>query len=90
MIETKSSDIIIYQAPNGAIELKGDLDKETVCASQSQISDIFGIERSVITKHINNIFKDKEIDKKRNVQNLHIAYSDKPVKYHLPAQVLLK
>jgi death-on-curing family protein len=62
--EQKLSNIIIYQAPNGAIELKGDLNTETVWANQSQIADIFGVDRTVITKHIKNIFKDEELDEK--------------------------
>jgi len=62
--EEKISKIIIYQAKNGAIELKGDLKKETVWANQSQIAKVFQVDRTVITRHINNIFKDQELDKK--------------------------
>jgi hypothetical protein len=80
--EKKLSHTVIYQAPNGAIELKGDFDKETIWANQSQIADIFGVDRTVITKHINNILRDKEVDEKSNVQILHIANSDKPVKFY--------
>ena len=47
-----------------------------------QIARLYGKERSVITKHINNIFRDKEVDKKSNVQKLHIAGSDKPVAFY--------
>jgi len=43
---------------------------------------LFGKERSVITKHINKIFLDKEINKKSNVQKMHIANSDKPVEFY--------
>lgn len=60
----KLPNIIIYQAPNGAIELKGDFEKETIWASQSQIANIFEVDRTVISKHIKNIFKDKELDEK--------------------------
>ncbi|MDD5528344.1 MAG: virulence protein RhuM/Fic/DOC family protein [Patescibacteria group bacterium] len=52
----------VYQTKNGAIELKKDMAKETLWASQSQIAEIFNSERSVITKHIRNIFRDKELD----------------------------
>ena len=55
---------VIYQAKNGAIELRGDGNRETLWASQAQIAEVFGVERSVITKHIKNIFKDKELDEK--------------------------
>jgi len=55
--------LAIYQAKNGAIELRGDFDNETIWATQKQIAEVFGIERSVVTKHIRNIFKDKEVNK---------------------------
>ena len=54
--------IVIYQAKNGAIELRGDVSHETIWATQAQISELFNVERSVITKHINNILKSKELD----------------------------
>lgn len=56
-----SSDIVIYQAPNGAIELKGDLRKETIWANLDQISTLFGRDKSVISKHIKNILRDEEL-----------------------------
>lgn len=46
--------------------------------SQAQMAELFGRERSVLTKHVNNVFKEGELDKKSNVQILHIAGSDKP------------
>lgn len=57
-----NNQIVIYQAKSGAIELRGDFDKETMWATQAQIADLFAIERSVATKHIQNILKDKELD----------------------------
>lgn len=80
--EIKKPNIIIYQASNGAIELKGDFDKDTVWANQSQIADIFGVDQSVISRHIKNIFKDDELDHERNMQKMHIANSDKPVVFY--------
>jgi len=74
--------VVIYQAKSGAIELKGDFGNETVWATQNQIAEIFGIDRTVSTKHINNILKNKEIDGKSNVQKMHIANSDRPVKFY--------
>lgn len=58
-----SNNVIIYQAKNGAIELRGDSRQETIWATQSQISELFDVERSVITKHIRNILKDKELER---------------------------
>src|SRR3989344_334371 len=62
--ELKNKGVIIYQAKNGAIELRGDFTRETIWATQAQIADVFGIERSVVTKHIRNILKDEELDKR--------------------------
>lgn len=59
----KTQNIVIYQAKSGAIELKGDFGKETIWATQAQIAELFGIDRTVTTKHIQNIFKNKELDK---------------------------
>lgn len=63
-MKKNNSNIIIYQAKNGALELRGDRAKETMWANQAQIAEVFGIERSVVTKHIRNILKDKELDQR--------------------------
>ncbi len=60
----EQKEIIIYQAKDGAIELRGDFEHENIWASQKQIADIFGIDRTVVTKHIKKILTDKELDKK--------------------------
>lgn len=73
---------VIYQAKTGAIEFKGDFKKDTVWATQAQISELFNIDRTVVTRHIGKIIKDGEVDEKSNVQNMHIANSDKPVKFY--------
>ncbi len=57
-------EIIIYQAKNGEIKFRGDFDGDTVWGTQKQIAEVFGVERSVITKHVSNIFKDGEVDEK--------------------------
>ena len=50
---------------------------KTVWLSQAQMAQLYGRERSVITKHIRNIFAGGEVDEKSNVQNSHIANADK-------------
>lgn len=62
--EENTKKLAIYQAPNGAIELRSDADKETIWANKNQIAKIFGVDRSVVSKHIKNIFKDQELSKK--------------------------
>lgn len=54
------TDIAIYQADNGAVEVR--LQGETVWLRQEQMTQLFGRERSVITKHIKNVFAEGELE----------------------------
>jgi prophage maintenance system killer protein len=74
--------IVIYQTESGETQIDVRLEQETVWLTQVQVAELFGRERSVITKHIKNVFTEGELDEKSNVQNLHIANSDKPVKFY--------
>jgi len=74
------SNIIIYE--NGDLELKVEFDNETIWLTQAELVKLFDKDQSVISRHINNIFKDKEVDEKSNMQKMHIANSDKPVKLY--------
>lgn len=76
------SEIIIYQAEDGQSALEVQLEQDTVWLNQAQMSELFGRERSVITRHVNNVFREGELDKKSNVQNMHIANSDRPVSFY--------
>lgn len=53
----------LFRSEDGQAELEVALDHETVWLTQSQICSLFGRERSVITKHIRNIFKEGELDR---------------------------
>lgn len=59
----KHTDIVIYQAKSGAIELRGDFGKETIWASLDQISILFDRDKSVVSRHLKNIFNDGELDR---------------------------
>ncbi len=57
----KIKKLAIYQAKNGAIELRQDFNKETFWASLDQIAFLFSRDKSVISRHIKNIFKEGEL-----------------------------
>ncbi len=60
------NEIVLYR-PDGLtehIEIRLDADKETLWLTQEQIAQLFGRERSVITKHLKNIFHENELDEK--------------------------
>jgi hypothetical protein len=61
------SDVVIYQAKNGAIELRGDFQHENIWATLDQIAAVFGRDKSVISRHLTNIFKEGELDQKSTV-----------------------
>ena len=71
------NEIILFE--NQDVKLEVNMNGETVWLTQDQMAKLFGKDRTVITRHINNIFKDGELDEKSNVQKMHIANSDKPV-----------
>ena len=72
--------IEIYKS--GELELNVSVKEGTIWLRQNEISLLFQKDRTVITRHINNIFKDNEVDEKSNVQKMHIANSDKPIKIY--------
>src|SRR3989339_1309856 len=78
----KKGEIIIYKTPKNEVELRVRFQNESVWLRQDEIAFLFGKERSVVTKHIKKIFADKEVDKKSNVQKMHIPNSDKPVEFY--------
>jgi len=80
--EFKKGEIVIYKTSKNEVELQVRFEGKTVWLRQDEIAKLYGKERSVITKHINKIFADREVDKKSNVQFLHIANSDKPVAFY--------
>ncbi len=80
--EERKGEIIIYQAEDGQTAIDVRLQDETVWLTQDEMAKLFNRERTVITKHINNIFKTGELDEKSNVQKMHIAHSDRPIKYY--------
>ncbi len=71
--------IIIYQTPNGETAIEVKVENETVWLTQAQMVRLFERDQSVISRHIKNIFEENELDEKSNMQNMHIANSDKPV-----------
>ena len=59
--------VVIYQAKSGAIELRGDVNKNTLWATLDQIATVFGRDKSVISRHLNNIYNEDELDRKATV-----------------------
>lgn len=75
-------EIIIYQTEDGLTKINVNMQNETVWLSKAQMAELFQRDRSVISKHIKNVFEEGELSRESNVQILHVANSDKPVEFY--------
>ena len=62
LIIMNNSEIILYQNPDGNIKIDVRLEEETVWLTQAQMAELFGKGRTTITEHIQNVFKEGELD----------------------------
>lgn len=70
------SDIAIYQAPDGKARLEVHLDQESVWLNLNQMVDLFGRDKSVISRHLNNVFKENELDRQSVVAKFATTAAD--------------
>ncbi len=56
------NEILLYTTPNGKVKVEIYLQNETIWLTQQKIADLFGVDRTVVTKHIGNIFKSDELN----------------------------
>jgi prophage maintenance system killer protein len=77
-----AGEIVMYQMADGKTSINVKYAEETVWLTQNQMIELFGRDQSVVSRHIKNIFKEKELDEKSNMHFLHIAFSDKPVAHY--------
>lgn len=77
----ENNEIILYQ-PDNTLKLDVRVEDDTVWLTQMQMAELFMRDRTVITRHINNVFKEHELEENSNVHFLHFANSDKPVKLY--------
>lgn len=73
---------LIYADENNNVKVEVMLINEDLWLTQDLIAKLFEKDRSVITKHIKNIFQEEELNEESNVHFLHIPNSDKPVKIY--------
>ena len=57
------NEILLYTTPNGKVKVEIYLQNETIWLTQQKIADLYGVDRSVVTKHLANIFADNELNK---------------------------
>lgn len=70
-MEQRNSSIEIYRSPEGNIELNVKLENDTVWLTQSQMAELFAVDRTSVTRHIRNIYKSQELDEKSTCAKMH-------------------
>lgn len=75
-------EMLIYQTEDDLTKIDVSFENDTVWLSKNQMAELFQRDRSVISKHIKNVFDEGELSPESNVQNLHIANSDKSVDFY--------
>ena len=56
--------IAVYQAPDGSVNIEVLYAEENIWLAQKKMAELFNVERSVVTKHLKNIFVEKELEEK--------------------------
>ena len=79
-VDGEKNEIIVYQPEGGEFHIEVRVDQDTVWLTQAQMAELFSKSVSVISRHIANVFAERELEEKGNLHFLQIANSDKPVK----------
>ena len=77
-----TNEIVLFETEDKKITLSVPVEQDTVWLTQAQMTELFSVDRTVITRHVNNVFKENELDKKSNVQKMHITNADRPVQFY--------
>lgn len=78
----EQGELILYKSEDGQAAVDVRLKDEPVWLPQAQMTELFGRDLSVISRHVNNVFKLRELERQSNMRKMHIANSDKPVAFY--------
>ena len=57
------NEIVLFETVDNEVKLDVLIEDEMVWLNQAQMTELFDVDRTVITRHINNVFKEKELEK---------------------------
>jgi len=77
--EGPGGEVVLYRSPDGEIRLDVRLKGDSVWLTQAQMVELFERDQSVISRHVRNVFAERELPAQGNMQKMHIAASTKPV-----------
>ena len=82
------NEILLYTTPNGKVKVEIYLQNETIWLTQQKIADLFGVDRTVVTKHLINIYNEAELNKEATcakiaqVQTEGIREVSRPIEFY--------
>jgi hypothetical protein len=68
--------IIIYENKNGTVELRADIEKDTIWATQAQMAQLFEIDIRTVNEHLKNIFITEELKEISTIRKFRIVQSE--------------
>ena len=74
-----NNQIIMYQTEDGLTKIDVTLENETVWLNQLQMAELFQRDKSTISKHIKNIFEERELNKESVVAKIAITAADRKI-----------
>src|SRR3989338_5383650 len=74
--KSNEKQLVIYQTKSGALELRGDVEKETVWATQAQVAQAFEVDVRTVNEHIKNIYKTDELVEKATIRKFRIVQTE--------------
>lgn len=74
-IKDELTEFLLYTTPNGNIKVEVFLHNENIRLNQDRMAELFDVNRTVITKHLKNIYQEGELDK--NSTSVKISNSSK-------------
>ena len=77
-----TTELILFQSGDITLSVPITPEENTVWLSQAQMVELYGRDVSVISRHINNVFKEGEVEKESNLHFLQIAGSDRPTAFY--------
>ncbi|MCK5282509.1 MAG: hypothetical protein KAK00_03810 [Nanoarchaeota archaeon] len=75
-INDEITDFLLYNSPNGDVRVEIFLHNETVWLNQNRMAELFGVGIPAISKHLENIFLEGELDKDSTVSKMEIVQKD--------------
>jgi fic/DOC family len=71
-VNEKNNEIILFETHDQEVKLSVSLENETVWLSSNQMALLFDRDEKTVRKHVNNVFKENELDKENNTQKMRV------------------